>query len=88
MNETNHIIDRLRREIAARARVDPAEVKPDADFVLDLGLSSLDLLSVLAYAEKTFSARFPDEMLGELTSLEKVIEAVEAYRVEQEGDTR
>ena len=86
MPSTNDIIERLTKEIAERARVEPADVKPDAHFVRDLGMSSLDLLNVLAYAEKSFSARFPDELIGELTSLDKVIEAVYAHQFGEAGD--
>ena len=86
MPSTNDIIERLTKEIAERARVEPADVKSDAHFVRDLGLSSLDLLNVLAYAEKSFSARFPDELIGELTSLDKVIEAVHAHQFGEAGD--
>ena len=74
-------IQLLAKEIAARARVDISAVKRDAHLVLDLGLSSLDLLSVLAFAEQTLNARFPDELLSKLTTLAKIEEAVRAHRV-------
>jgi acyl carrier protein len=80
MLSTNDIIEQLTREIAERARVEPADVKPDAHFIQDLGMSSLDLLNVLAYAEKSFCARFPDERIGELTSLDRVVEAVRVHQ--------
>lgn len=86
MPSTNDIIEQLTKEIAERARVEPADVKPDAHFIQDLGMSSLDLLNVLAYAEKSFSARFPDERIGELTSLDKVIEAVHAHQSGEDVD--
>ena len=66
----------LRHEIAVRARREPDEIMPDAHFIQDLGLSSLDLLSMLAFAEKTFSTRFPDAQLPQLTTLDKVADAV------------
>jgi acyl carrier protein len=84
MPSANDIIEQVRKEIAARARVEPADVKPDAHLVRDLGMSSLDMLNVLAYAEKSFSTRFPDELIGELTSLQKIIDAVHAH---QPGDS-
>ncbi len=86
MSLTNDIIERLTKEIAERARVEPADVKPDAHFVRDLGMSSLDLLNVLAYTEKSFSTRFPDELIGELTSLDKLIEAVHAHQFAEAVD--
>jgi acyl carrier protein len=83
MPSTNDIIELLTEEIACRARIDPAQVKPDAHLMRDLGISSLDLLSVLACAEKELSMHFPDELLGELTSLNNIIEAVQAHQSEE-----
>ena len=70
------IIDQLRQEIATRVRVDADEIDPDAHFLFELGMSSLDLLAVLAFTEKSFATRFPDECLSELTTLNKVSDAV------------
>ena len=79
----NDMTEQLTQEIAARARLEPDEVKPDAHFVLDMGMSSLDLLSVVAFAEKSFDTRFPDEILADLTTLNKVIDAVREYQLQQ-----
>ena len=73
----------LTAEIAKRAKLAPEQIKPDAHFVVDLGLSSLDMLGVLAFAEKTYGARFPDEILAELTTLSKAIEAVRTHQCER-----
>jgi acyl carrier protein len=80
MNNASDIAEQLRQEIATRARLEADQVKPDAHFVLDMGMSSLDLLSVLAFAEKSFGARFPDEILADLTTLNKVDAAVREYQ--------
>jgi len=74
------IVEQLTREIAERAKIRPDEVEPDAHFVLDLGLSSLDMLSVLAFAEKSFAVSFPDEELMDLTTLEKLTAAVRVHQ--------
>lgn len=84
MPSTNDIAEQLTQAIAARARLEPEQIDPDAHFILDLGMSSLDLLSVLAFAEKSFGTRFPDEFLAELTTLNKVIEAVHVYQSQRE----
>lgn len=74
------IIEMLTQEIATRARLEPEQVDPDAHFIFDMGMSSLDLLSVLAFAEKSFDTRFPDQQLASLSTLNKVIEAVHALQ--------
>lgn len=74
----------LVREIARRARIAPGDINPDAHFVIDMGMSSLDLLSVLAYAEKLVGMRLPDEQLVELTTLNKVLDALARLETGQE----
>jgi acyl carrier protein len=66
-------------QVAMRARMPPAEIRADAHLVVELGLSSLELLDVIAYAEQRFSARFPDELLASLTTIEKIEEALFAH---------
>ena len=88
MKNGNDIAGKLTAEIATRAKLEPARIKPDAHFVVDLGLSSLDMLAVLAFAEKNFSARFPDEILAELTTLEKAVDAVREYQCESPEETQ
>lgn len=80
MNANDDITGKLTQEIASRARLEPEQIEPDAHFIRDLGLSSLDMLSVLAFAEKSFATRLPDEVLPELTTLNKVAEAVRIHR--------
>ena len=46
----------------------------------ELGLSSMDLLSVLAYAEKRYAMVFPDDELLNLSTLRKIEEAVATHR--------
>ena len=83
MNTANDITERLVQEIATRARLKPDQVEPDAHFIFDMGMSSLDVLTVLAFAEKSFATRFPDELLPKLTTLNNVIEAVRTHQREQ-----
>jgi acyl carrier protein len=80
--------ERITGEIAAHARVDPTTVRPDAHLVIELGLSSIDLLTVLAYAEQHYGAKFPDELLGTLTTLEKIEAAVLAHPVAASAEDR
>ena len=76
---SSEIFTALAPEIAARARVDVTRVTADAHLILDLGLGSLDMLSVLAVAEVRFHAKFPDELLHTLTTLGKIEAAVASH---------
>jgi acyl carrier protein len=75
-----NVTDQLAREIATRVRLAPEQVEPNAHFLIDLGMSSLDTLAVMAFAEKTFSTRFPDDLLPELMTLNKIVAAVHAHQ--------
>ena len=83
-----NVTEQLTREIAARLRTDTEQVEPDAHLLLDMGMSSLDVLSVLAFAEKTFSARFPDELMPQLMTLTKIVAAVHAHQHQQEVEIK
>ena len=85
MNTSSDITGQLTKEIATLARLEPEQIEPNAHFIIDIGMSSLDMLCVLAFAETNFSTHFPDEVISELTTLSKVTEAVRVYRPEQEG---
>jgi len=86
MSTDNDIIEQLRQEIATRARMDADAIDPDAHFLFDLGMSSLDLLGVLAFAEKSFGTRFPDECLSDLATLNRVADAIHGHQQNKERD--
>jgi acyl carrier protein len=83
MNTSDNVIEQLTSEVARLARLDPGKVDPKAHFIIDFGMSSLDVLCVLAFAETTFTTKFSNEHLGELTTLNNVIEAVRNSQNEQ-----
>jgi acyl carrier protein len=85
MSERADRLRLLQREVAAHARVSAAEVAADAHLLTEVGLSSIDLLRVLAFAEQQFSARFPDVALGDLVTLERIMDAVEQHAVPRGG---
>lgn len=76
----------LAREIAALAKVAPHEVGMDAHFVVDLGLSSLDILSMLALAEARYGVTFPDSRLHSLSSLRDIEQFVLTHRAGPTGE--
>lgn len=75
-----NVVDVLVAEVAARAKVAPSDVDVDAHLIAAVGLSSLEVLSVLAVAEERFAVRFPDEELPTLSTVRKIAAAVDARR--------
>ena len=59
-------------EVAQRAKVSVDAVGDDVDLRLQLGLSSIDLLSVLAHVEQELGISFPDEELEHLTTMRRI----------------
>jgi acyl carrier protein len=83
MTTSESTFKQLTQEVARLARLDPHKIEPNAHFIVDFGMSSLDVLCVLAYAETNFAMKFSNEHLGELTTLNNVIEAVRNSQSEQ-----
>lgn len=83
MTTSENTLEQLTKEVARLARLKPHEIEPNAHFIIDFGMSSLDVLCVLAFAETTFAMKFSNEHLGELTTLNNVIEAVRNSQSEQ-----
>ncbi len=73
-------------QVALRARVAPSEIRASAHLVVEIGLSSLELLDVIAFAEQRFSVRFPDEQLASLTTIEKIEEALSTHVAAMSGN--
>jgi 8-amino-7-oxononanoate synthase/acyl carrier protein len=51
----------------------------DTNIVLDLGLDSLERLEIARELEKTYGARFPEEVLQEIETVREVAEAIQAH---------
>lgn len=50
-----------------------AALELDDDLVRELGLDSLGVLGLLAAVERRFGARFPDEELGQIRSMRRML---------------
>ncbi len=69
MHAHDRMIARLTVHVAEMAHVPRHRVRLDAHLVTELGLDSLDLLCLHAWAEEEFAARFDDDRLAELTTI-------------------
>ncbi len=53
------------------------EVTPDANFVKDLGIDSLDYAELVMEFEQTFSIRIPDEDAEQLQTMNQAVAYIE-----------
>jgi len=74
------ILDVLVKEVAVRARTHIEAVGVDTHLILELGMSSLDVLAVLAFAEEKYGVLFPDDELMTLSSIRRIEEAILAKK--------
>lgn len=73
----------LRLQVAKSAKIDPSLLRPDTDLVRDLGLSSLELLNLLAFAEQRYGITIPDRELALLTTVQRIAHKVEELANEE-----
>jgi acyl carrier protein len=68
---------RVRQIIADRLKVDPSEVKPESSLIEDLRADSLDIVEMVMRLEETFDIQIPDQEIGGLDTVGKVVEYIE-----------
>jgi acyl carrier protein len=66
-------VRRLRDLIANALRVNPADVKPAASFIDDLGADSLDIVELVMAIEKEFDIEIPDEDAEKIATVQDAI---------------
>lgn len=67
----------LRAQILRAGKLEPASLQPHTELVQELGMSSLELLSVLAFAEQKYGVSIRDEDLVSLTTLARIRAKIE-----------
>ncbi len=76
MSET--IQERVKNIIIEQLGVEPEQVKPEAQFVNDLGADSLDTVELIMNLESEFDIEIPDEKAEKIKTVGEAIEYIEA----------
>lgn len=71
------ILDKIKQIVAEQLDVPVEEIKPDADFIKDLGADSLDLTELVMAMEDEFGLEINDEVTQTLTNIEEVMKYIE-----------
>ncbi|WRG08739.1 acyl carrier protein [Helicobacter pylori] len=71
-NDTN-LFETIRAVIAEQLNVDAAQVTPEAEFVKDLGVDSLDIVELIMALEEKFGIEIPDEQAEKIVNVGDVM---------------
>jgi acyl carrier protein len=66
--------------IVEQLGVDPAQVKPEASFVNDLGADSLDTVELVMALEESFDMEIPDEEAEKIQSVGQAISYIQTHK--------
>ena len=72
------IEERVKNIIVEQLRVEPEQVKPEAQFVNDLGADSLDTVELIMALEEEFDIEIPDEQAEKIKTVGEAIEHIKA----------
>lgn len=71
--------ERLKNIIVEQLGVEAGEVKPEAQFVNDLGADSLDTVELIMALEEEFDMEIPDEQAEKIKTVNEALEYVKAH---------
>ncbi len=75
-NDTN-LFETIRAVIAEQLNIDVSQVTPEAKFVKDLGVDSLDIVELIMALEEKFGIEIPDEQAEKIVNVGDVMRYIE-----------
>ncbi len=75
-NDTN-LFETIQAVIAEQLEIDASQVTPEAKFVKDLGVDSLDILELIMALEERFGIEIPDEQAEKIVNVGDVMRYIE-----------
>ncbi len=75
-NDTN-LFETIRAVIAEQLNIDASQVTPEAKFVKDLGVDSLDIVELIMALEERFGIEIPDEQAEKIVNVGDVMRYIE-----------
>jgi acyl carrier protein len=73
------IKERVLQLIVEHLELDPADVVPEAHFIDDLGISSMDLWELVLVMEDEFGLEVPDEDLEKIGTVQDAINFIQTH---------
>ena len=69
--------DRVRKIVSEQLGVDESKIKPESNFVNDLGADSLDTVELVIEIQEEFDIVIPDDVGDNVSTLQQAVNAVE-----------
>ena len=76
--DAKSVEERVKNIIVEQLRVEPEQVKPEAQFVNDLGADSLDTVELIMALEEEFDVEIPDEQAEKIKTVGEAIDHIKA----------
>jgi len=76
--EGKSIEERVKNIIVEQLGVEPEQVKPEAQFVNDLGADSLDTVELIMALEEEFDIEIPDEQAEKIKTVGEALEHIKS----------
>ena len=74
------MLDKVKEIIVEQLGVDDDQVKPESNFVDDLGADSLDTVELIMSFEEEFGVEIPDTEAEKIKTVQDVINYIEAHK--------
>jgi len=74
------MLDKVKEIIVEQLGVEPDQVKPESNFVDDLGADSLDTVELIMSFEEEFGVEIPDTEAEKIKTVQDVINYIEANK--------
>lgn len=68
--------DKVKRIIAERLELDPADINLEAEFISDLGADSLDIVELLMSLEDEFDLEISDEEAEKIKTVKDAVDYI------------
>jgi len=78
MEEKMNVEEKVKNIIVEQLGVEPEQVKPEAQFVNDLGADSLDTVELIMALEEEFNIDIPDEQAEKIKTVGEAIEHIKS----------
>ncbi|HYG38384.1 MAG TPA: acyl carrier protein [Cytophagales bacterium] len=73
----NNIAQKVTEILVDKLGIAESEVTPDANFIKDLGIDSLDYAEIVMEFEQTFNIRIPDSDAEKLQTMKQAVQYIE-----------